>query len=319
LLRRRFFLLACVIALPALHAASAAAFERPDPAEIAGALRSVVSVLPQWAGRPPSLEEPEGSGVAVADGTLILTADHVLGDPVAVLVRTHGGDVLRAEVAKRDRATDLALLVVDEPLPPLAFGEPLLPGEEVCAIGNAFGLGLSVACGTVSATQRSGVGFNVIEDFIQTDAAVNPGMSGGALIDGEGKLAGVLSAIFTKQADANIGVNFAVSAALAQAALTRLRSHDPVSWPRLGAFLQPHPERGEAGPVGARAVTVPPGSAAGRAGLRPGDVVVEAGGRRVDGQEDIAAALALTPAGQSLRLVVLRNGARITLSVPVAE
>lgn len=302
-----------------LHAATAAAFERPDPAEIAGALRSVVSVLPQWAGRPSSLEEPEGSGVAVADGTLILTANHVLGDPVAVLVRTRSGDVLPAKVAKRDPATDLALLVLDESLPPLAFGGPLLPGEEVCAIGNAFGLGISVACGTVSATARSGAGFNVIEDFIQTDAAVNPGMSGGALIDGEGKLAGILSAIFTKQSDANIGVNFAVSAALTQAALARLRASGPVAWPRLGAFLQPYPEPGKPGPVGARAVTVLPGSAAGRAGLMPGDIVVEAGGRRVDGQEDIAAALALTPTGQSLRLVVLHEGERTTLSVPVAE
>jgi S1-C subfamily serine protease len=297
----------------------AAAFERPDPAEIAGALRSVVSVLPQWPGRPPSLEEPEGSGVVVGDGSLILTADHVLGDPVKVMIRTRAGDVIPAEVAKRDRTTDLALLKIDEALPALAFGNALLPGEEVCAIGNAFGLGLSVTCGTVSATERSGAGFNAIEDFVQTDAAVNPGMSGGALIDGEGKLAGILSAIFTKQSDANIGVNFAVSAALAQATLARLRAPGPVAWPRFGAFLEPYPEQGKAGPVGARAVRVLPGSASGRAGLEPGDIVVEAGGRHVDGQEDIVAAFALTPAGQSLRLVVLREGERITLSVPVAE
>jgi len=298
---------------------AAAASERPDPAAIAGALRSVVSVLPQWAGRPPSLEEPEGSGVVVADGTLILTANHVLGDPRAVLVRTPAGDVLEAEVSKRDQATDLALLVIKERLPPLAFSGPVLVGEEVCALGNAFGLGLSVACGTVSATDRSGAGFNEIEDFIQTDAAVNPGMSGGALIAEDGRLAGILSAIFTKQSDANIGVNFAVSAALAEAALTRLLSPGPVSWPRLGASLRPHPARGEPGLVGAEVVAVTRGSPAEAAGLAPGDIVVEAGGRRTDGEEDIAAALALTPAGRSLRLSVLRGESRLALEVAVAE
>jgi S1-C subfamily serine protease len=302
-----------------LAAGTAAAFERPDPAAIAGALRSVVSVLPQWAGRPPSLEEPEGSGVVVADGTLILTADHVLGDPVVVLVRTPGGEVLRAEVAKRDPTTDLALLVIEEKLPPLALGGPVLVGAEVCAIGNAFGLGLSVACGTVSATERSGTGFNEIEDFIQTDAAVNPGMSGGALIGEDGRLAGILSAIFTKQSDANIGVNFAMSAALVEAALARLTSPGPVSWPRLGASLRPHPARGEPGPVGAEVVAVAAGSLAEAAGLAAGDIVVAAAGRRTASAADIAAALALIPAGKSLRLSVLRDGSRLELEAPVAE
>jgi S1-C subfamily serine protease len=261
-------------------------------------------VLPQWAGHPPSPEEPEGSGVVVGDGTLILTADHVLGDPLAVLVRTPTGEVLRAEVAHRDRATDLALLVIGEKLPAFSFGESVLPGEEVCAIGNAFGLGPSVACGTVSASRRSGVGFNAIEDFVQTDAAVNPGMSGGALIAGDGRLAGILSAIFTKKSDANIGVNFAVSAALAEAALKRLTAPGPARWPRLGATLRPHPPQGDPGEVGAEVVAVTPGSLAADAGLAPGDIVLEAGDRRAGGGEAVAAALALTPAGRSLRLTV---------------
>jgi S1-C subfamily serine protease len=255
----------------------------------------------------------------VADGTLILTADHVLGDPPAVLVRTPAGTVLRAEVAKRDPATDLALLLIEAKLPALEFGEPVLPGEEVCAIGNAFGLGPAVACGTVSAADRSGAGFNEIEDFIQTDAAVNPGMSGGALIGADGRLAGILSAIFTKQSDANIGVNFAVSAALSKAALKRLMSPGPVSWPRLGARLRPHPPRGEPGEVGAEVVAVAPDSSAEAARLAPGDIVVEAGGRRIAGEADVAAALALTPAGHTLRLSVLRGGARLALELPVAE
>jgi len=312
----RLFLVAAFLHLAA---AQAAAFERPDPAAIAGAMRSVVSVLPEWAGRPPSLEEPEGSGVVVGDGTLILTADHVLADPLSVLVKTPAGQVLKAEIAGRDKATDLALLKVAEKLPAIAFGGPVVAGEEVCAVGNAFGLGPSVACGTVSATERSGIGFNAVEDFIQTDAAVNPGMSGGALIGGDGKLAGILSAIFTKQADANIGVNFALSAALTQAAMKKLAAPGPVSWPELGARLRPYPPHGTPGPVGAEVVAVAPGSLAEAAGLAPGDIVVTAGGRPIANAAGVTAALALTPAGQSLRLSVLRGDETLTLSVAVAD
>jgi len=87
-------------------------------------------------------------------------------------------------------------------------------GAPVCALSNAFGLGIGITCGVVSANRRTGVGFNHTEDFIQTDASVNPGSSGGALVDLEGKLVGLLSAIFTKDSDSDIGVNFAVSTEL---------------------------------------------------------------------------------------------------------
>jgi S1-C subfamily serine protease len=306
-------------ALVQLVASAAPATAQPDPATIAGALRSVVSVLPQWAGRPPSLEEPEGSGVVVGDGTLILTANHVLGDPRAVLVKTPAGEVLSAKVVGRDGATDLALISVEQKLPAIGFAAPVLPGEGVCAIGNAFGLGPSVVCGTVSAVDRSGVGFNRIEDFVQSDAAVNPGMSGGALIAADGSLAGIVSAIFTKQSDANIGVNFSVSAALARKALEKLEASASVTWPELGARLVPYPPQGEAGPVGAEVMAVAPGSMAEAAALMPGDIVVAAGGRPVGNAAGVTAALALTGEGQTLRLTVLRDGTRIALSVAVAE
>jgi len=104
---------------------------------------------------------------------------------------------------------DITLLTIGFSESPPELGDP------VCAIGNAFGLGLTVTCGVVSGLHKAGVGFNAIEDFVQTDAAVNPGASGGALVNRSGKLVGVLSAIFTKKSDANIGVNFAVSSSLA--------------------------------------------------------------------------------------------------------
>jgi S1-C subfamily serine protease len=162
----------------------------------------------------PNAAEPEGSGVVVGDGTRVVTADHVLGPGrrlVRVMVRDSDGVIHPARVLARNRLADIAVLALDTPLAAAAWrAGPVGPGLPVCAIGNAFGLGLSVTCGRVSATHRAGIGFNAVEDFIQTDAAVNPGMSGGALVDEDGALVGMLSAIFTKQSDANIGVNFAV-------------------------------------------------------------------------------------------------------------
>jgi S1-C subfamily serine protease len=283
------------------------------------AMLSVVSVLPQWAGRPPSAEEPEGSGVVVADGRLVLTADHILGNPVDVRIRTTQGDIRSARILDRDSATDLALLALDTPLPALRFVDQIQIGDPVCALGNAFGLGVSATCGTVSAVERSGAGFNTIEDFIQTDAAVNPGMSGGALIDHDGNLVGVLSAIFTKRSDANIGVNFAVSARLAEIAVTRLRSGTNTTWPALDARLRPHPSRGATGRLGAVVVDVTPGTAAGRAGLRAADVIIEAGGRRVRGPDDVVAAFALAAGEDGLALSVLRSGEIVTIKVPIDQ
>jgi len=96
--------------------------------------------------------------------------------------------------------------------------EPLI-GSHVCALGNSFGLGTGMTCGIVSAVRRSNIGFNDIEDFIQTDAAVNPGMSGGALVDPQGRLVGLIDGIFTKKADIDAGVNFAISVPLIQQSL----------------------------------------------------------------------------------------------------
>jgi S1-C subfamily serine protease len=137
---------------------------------------------------------------------------------VRVMVRDSDGVIHPARVLARNRLSDIAVLALDTPLAAAAWrAGPVGPGLPVCAIGNAFGLGLSVTCGRVSATHRAGIGFNAVEDFIQTDAAVNPGMSGGALVDEDGALVGMLSAIFTKQSDANIGVNFAVHLGLVHA------------------------------------------------------------------------------------------------------
>jgi len=204
------------------------------PATWKEAHQSVVSVLPTWEGyaRPgfgaPPRVAPEGSGVviAVGDGVVfILTAAHVVQQAIEVAVRRHDGEIIPAEVTTLDVDRDLALIRAAGHLPALEL-EKVTPeiGSHACVIANAFGLGLSFSCGVVSATGRRGLGFNAIEDFIQTDAAVNPGASGGALVDAEGQLIGMVDAIFTKEADIDAGVNFAVSAPMIAATLADWRA-----------------------------------------------------------------------------------------------
>ena len=186
--------------------------------------RSVVSVLPTWPGyeKPgfgaPIGSAPEGSGVVFSlsgnttESSYILTAAHVVADATKIAVRTYGDQLLDARVEWIDLDTDIALLAIDEKLPPIAVSQSLPPpGTHVCALGNPFGLGVSMSCGVISGPKRRNIGFNPIEDFLQTDAAVNPGSSGGALVNAKGELVGLISAIFTKDADIDAGVNFAIS------------------------------------------------------------------------------------------------------------
>ncbi|UUX49537.1 trypsin-like peptidase domain-containing protein [Nisaea acidiphila] len=182
---------------------------------------SIFEVEPTWPGyaRPgfgaPAGTAPEGTGIAVLKSGVIATALHVVAKATEIHVRAPDGTVLPAELLRADPRTDLAFLRIDAETVPIRLAEDRPEtGAPVCALSNAFGLGIGITCGVVSANRRSGVGFNRVEDFLQTDAALNPGSSGGALVDLEGRLVGLLSAIFTKDSDANIGVNFAVSTEL---------------------------------------------------------------------------------------------------------
>jgi S1-C subfamily serine protease len=286
-----------------------------DGERASAVLASVVSVLPEWPPDAKRVNEPEGSGVAVLDGRHVITALHVVDKALSVRVRTAAGLILGAEIVGRDRATDLALLRIPEPLPALHFADEPRLGEEVCALGNAFGFGVSVSCGVVSALHRSGVGFNGVEDFVQTDAAVNPGASGGALVTGEGALVGILSAIFTKQSDANIGVNFAVSAALAERVARELKATGRVRWLAAGMHLVAAPEKGETGRGGARVASLMAGAPADVAGLKVGDLIIGAGGRPVLSAAEFVAALAHVTAPGELAVTVLRDGSEIILTL----
>jgi len=308
-------------------AALAAVVSWPLPAQAfdAKVLNSVVSVLPVWPGQPqggqpdlPPGVAPEGTAVAIAPGGYLATALHVVDRALSVTVRLPDGRHVAAEVVGRDAASDLALLKVAADLPPFPLApEPAL-GAPVCAVGNQFGLDLSVTCGVVSALHRAGTGFNQVEDFVQTDAVVNPGASGGALVDAEGRLVGLLSAIFTMESDANIGVNFAASAALVVRVTEDLRAHGEVRRGKAGLGLDDlaPEERGER--VGVRVRGVLPDGAAEAAGVRAGDLLTAVDGRRITKVAEAIAAIQLKRPGEAVRLTLRREDRTLTLGLILA-
>jgi len=291
----------------------------PAQAQSALIYNSVVSVLPQWSNPASRAAEPEGSGIVVLDGRTILTARHVINNALSIAVRTSDGRVLKAEVVGQDVLTDLAVLAIKETLAPLSFGRDAEVGERACAIGNAFGLGLSMTCGVVSATNKAGVGFNPIEDFIQTDAAVNPGASGGALVARDGSLLGILSAIFTKETDANIGVNFAVSSALAKIVAVTLVKDGKVNWQFSGLKLGLAVSRGDVGTLGAVVKNIRPGSPGEQAGLKIGDVILQLGHRRIKKPAEFKSAFVTGSPGAKLKLKITRNKAQKMLEIQLPE
>lgn len=182
---------------------------------------SVVSVLPTWPGyqKPgfgaPAGTAPEGSGVIVSNKGLIVTASHVVSRATEVLIRDIDGKKYKSEVIFDDPRTDLAILKTNIKGKKIIINKsrPRI-GSDICLISNSFGLDLHITCGIVSSNKKSGIGFNPIEDFIQIDASANPGSSGGAVVNSKGELVGIMSGIFTKESDTNVGVNFAISAEL---------------------------------------------------------------------------------------------------------
>lgn len=302
-------------------------FDVAHAGDLSQAMRSVVSVLPEWPADQRRTEEPEASGVVVSDDAgkpVIVTAWHVVSKAKTIRVRTSDGIVSLATLAGRDPATDIAILRVvnGSDLEPIShvLSEPAL-GTPVCAIGNAFGLGLSVTCGVVSGLHKAGVGFNPVEDFVQSDAAVNPGASGGALVTSDGRLAGMLSAIFTKQSDANIGVNFAVSTGLLRRVVRELSMNGRVTRVLSGLQLGRAVGRLGTGKMAARVVRVRPGSPGADAGLKPGDAIYEAGGRRIRKPADFRSVMNVTAPPFNLPLKVMRGTRKLSpvLEIPATD
>ncbi|MFP4537073.1 MAG: trypsin-like peptidase domain-containing protein, partial [Dichotomicrobium sp.] len=280
-------------------------------------MESVVSVLPKWPGRgqggegAPAGSVPEGSGVVVSRGSegnaLIATAWHVIEPAERIDVRLADGRILPAELAGHNAETDIALLRVKAQLPAFERAPRQQVAAPVCTIANAYGLGLSVSCGVVSALDVSNAGFNPVEDFVQTDAAANPGSSGGALVDGQGRLVGMISAIFAAEADTNIGVNFAISAPLLNRVVDDLRDDGAVDWVSAGWRLERLSRAERAETSGVRVAQVEEDGPAAASGIESGDIVTRIGPRRVQDPKDVVGALALVAPGGAVDVTVLRG------------
>jgi S1-C subfamily serine protease len=185
--------------------------------------KSVVTILPTWPGyaKPgfgaPSGTAPAGTGFYISikhkkeTSNFILTAAHVIQKSTSVEIKNYKNNIEIVEIIFKDIKRDIAILRSKTKGLVLNISmEPSIIGNKVCVIGNSFGLGPSLSCGVISAKNRKNIGFNQIENFIQTDAAVNPGDSGAPLLDDNGKLVGMVDAIFTKEADIDAGVNFVI-------------------------------------------------------------------------------------------------------------
>jgi S1-C subfamily serine protease len=305
--------------------------DRVGPAVVGLAVRSSAEPAPARRGGQERARGGTGSGVVVAPDGLILTNSHVAGAAGAgahIAVTTADGQDLRARLVGDDPDTDLALIRVDEavtlPAAPLGDSKRLKRGQLVIAIGNPLGFESTVTTGVVSALGRSlraSTG-RLIDDLIQTDAALNPGNSGGPLVSSRGEVVGVNTAVIMGAQ----GICFAVAANTASFVLGELVRHGRVRRAFIGISAQQTaipPRRRRAAALeqdsAVMVSAVESGSAADRAGLKAGDIVLSLDGQTITGADDLIRALTGEKIGRSVAFDVLRGTERLTLALMPQE
>lgn len=276
--------------------------------------------------------ESLGSGVIVTEDGYILTNNHVVegADEDGIKVAMPDGKTeYQGKVVGRDPRTDVAVIKVDAskklPVVTLADSDKLEVGDIVLAIGNPFGIGQSVSAGIISALGR---GFGILgqqgyEDFIQTDASINQGNSGGALVDAEGRLIGINQSI-ASPSGANAGIGFAIPINLARSVMERLVADGKIIRGYLGVNLQPlTPELAEAfklnDSAGALVGGVQPGTPAAKSGMKEGDVITEFNGKKVTDSAHLRIMVAQTPPKTAVTFTAIRAGKEKTFNVTLAE
>jgi Do/DeqQ family serine protease len=267
-----------------------------------------------------------GSGVIVSNTGYIVTNHHVVEAADEIEVALHDGKKLLAKVVGNDPETDLAVLRVDaENLPAITFGssDALKVGDVVLAIGNPFGVGQTVTGGIVSALGRTGLGINTFENFIQTDAAINPGNSGGALVDAGGNLVGINTAIFSRSGG-NLGIGFAIPVSTAKMVLEQIVKTGSVTRGWIGVEVQEiTPPVAESFRLestrGALIAGVLRGGPADKAGIKPGDVLLEVEGKPVVDPTSMLNLIAALPPGSSARMKLRREGREVDAEITVGR
>ena len=280
------------------------------------------NVLPMYRQR---IERTLGSGVIVDKQGHIVTNYHVIANAAAIRVQLADGRVAVPHIVGVDPDTDLAVLQINLPhLPVIAFGQSnrVRVGDIVLAIGNPLGLSQTVTHGIVSATGREDLGISAFDDFIQTDAPINFGNSGGALVNSNGQLIGINTAIVAKNLGVE-GIGFAIPVDMVRGVLHDIIKFGKVirGWigivPEDISAVQAHQLGLAQG--GVVVAYVYEGSPAQQVGLRPGDLLLELGGKRVQTAEQARVAIAQRKPGATLRVQVLRGTHKLTVTLPVKQ
>jgi serine protease Do len=309
-----------------------------DPAE---ATPDLDALPPQWrrffeqqpgarggAPRQPREQRGGGSGFFISASGYIVTNNHVVEKARDITATLKDGRELKATVVGRDERTDLAVLKVDGtgfPFVEFAPDARVRVGDWVVAIGNPFGLGGTATAGIVSALGRERVADSGnIADFMQIDAPINPGNSGGPTFDMNGRVIGINTAIFSRSGG-NVGIGFAVPAALADRTTKQLIASGRVTYGWLGVSIGDVSREAaesyglDANLKGALINNVTSGAPAARAGLKRGDIVVQFNGERIEGSNDLTRRVGQTRVGDVIRLEVLGpKGGRRTVPVTIA-
>ena len=277
---------------------------------------------------PPSARRASslGSGFVVDASGIIVTNNHVIADADEITVEFTDGTKLKAKVLGTDKKTDLAVLEVEpsKPLKAVPFGNSsgARIGDWVMAIGNPFGQGGSVTLGIISATKRD-IRSGPYDNFIQTDASINRGNSGGPLFNMEGEVIGINTAIISPSGG-SIGIGFSIPSNLAVGIIDQLREFGETRRGWLGVSIQPvTPDIAESlemeRPMGALVAGVTRGGPAEIAKLRAGDVIVEFDGREIRELRELPRVVADTPVGKEVQVVVLRDGSRTNVPVTLGR
>lgn len=285
---------------------------------------------------PPGRQMPQtrrtqsaGSGVIIdAEKGTVITNHHVVAGADEIRVGLEDGRDYLATLIGSDPDADIAVLKLEEfdqlTAIKIADSSSLQVGDFVIAIGNPFGLGQTVTTGIVSALGRSGLGIEGYEDFIQTDASINPGNSGGALVNLRGELVGINTAIIAP-AGGNVGIGFAIPANMASASLNQILEFGEVKRGQLGVTIQDlswelaeafDMDRQQQGVVIAQ---VQKGSAADKAGLLAGDVVISLDGDKISSSAQLRNAIGQRRIGEKIKLTILREGRSKVIKAQVGE